>query len=69
MAPAFIVESIAAITARDTPAFSINKTVETWIEGYTLGGLEVLIIIVICNMRRNILLHKLILLEVRCRAA
>ena len=67
MAPAFIVEGIAAITARatsTTPVFSINKTVETWIEGYTLGGLEVLILIVICNMRRNVLLHKLILLEV-----
>ena len=39
--------------------------VEAWAEGFQLGGLIILMLIVICNLRRHVLLHKLILLEVR----
>ena len=38
--------------------------VEAWAEGYNVGSLIILILIVFCNYRRGILLHKLILLEV-----
>ena len=37
---------------------------ESWSEGFQLGALIILMLIVICNMRRHVLLHKLILLEV-----
>ncbi|KAF1952524.1 hypothetical protein CC80DRAFT_376019, partial [Byssothecium circinans] len=36
---------------------------EAWGQGYNVGSLVVLILIVFCNYRRGILLHKLILLE------
>ena len=37
---------------------------EAWAEGYMVGSLVILILIVACNYRRRVLLHKLILLEV-----
>ena len=37
---------------------------ESWGEGYTVGSLVILMLIVVCNYRRRVLLHKLILLEV-----
>lgn len=38
--------------------------VEAWAQGFNFGSLVILILFVLCNYRRNILLHKLILLEV-----
>lgn len=37
---------------------------EAWAQGYNVGSLIVLILIVFCNYRSGIWLHKLILLEV-----
>lgn len=37
---------------------------EAWAQGYNVGSLVILILIVFCNYRSGILLHKLILLEV-----
>lgn len=38
---------------------------EAWAQGYNVGSLVILILIVFCNYRSGIWLHKLILLEVR----
>lgn len=38
---------------------------EAWAQGYNVGSLVILILIVFCNHRSGIWLHKLILLEVR----
>jgi hypothetical protein len=38
---------------------------EAWAQGYNVGSLVILILIVVCNYRSGIWLHKLILLEVR----
>jgi hypothetical protein len=38
--------------------------VEAWGEGFMLGALLIMSVITIANMRRGVLLHKLILLEV-----
>lgn len=37
---------------------------EAWAQGYNMGSLVILILIVFCNYRSGIWLHKLILLEV-----
>lgn len=37
---------------------------EAWSEGLQVGALVILMLIVICNLRRHVILHKLILLEV-----
>jgi hypothetical protein len=37
---------------------------EAWAQGYNVGSLIILILIVFCNYRSGIWLHKLILLEV-----
>jgi hypothetical protein len=37
---------------------------EAWAQGYNVGSLIILILIVCCNYRSGIWLHKLILLEV-----
>lgn len=38
---------------------------EAWAEGYMVGSLIIMTCITIANMRRGVLLHKLILIEVR----
>ena len=38
---------------------------EAWAQGYMVGSIIILICITVSNMRRGVLLHKLILLEVR----
>jgi hypothetical protein len=59
-----------AITRRATDA-KIEKptepaalTLEAWAEGYMVGSLIIMSCITLANMRRGVLLHKLILLEV-----
>ncbi len=45
---------------------TLNQTIlEAWSQGFLVGGLIVLGMIAIANMRKGVLLHKLILLEVR----
>jgi hypothetical protein len=47
-------------------SMTLNAVIlEAWVEGLQLGALVILMLIVICNLRRHVLLHKLILLEVR----
>ena len=41
--------------------------VESWGEGFMFGALLIMSCITISNMRRGVMLHKLILLEVRLR--
>lgn len=38
--------------------------IEAWAQGFNFGALIILVLFVLCNYRRGILLHKLILLEV-----
>lgn len=38
--------------------------IEAWAQGYYVGSLIILILIVFCNYRSGVWLHKLILLEV-----
>jgi hypothetical protein len=45
-----------------------DVTLEAWGQGYNVGSLVVLVLLVLCNYRRHVLLHKLILLEVRMGA-
>lgn len=37
---------------------------EAWAQGYMVGSIIIMIFITLCNVRRGVLLHKLILLEV-----
>lgn len=57
-------------TTRTSPPTRASMTLEggfleAWAQGYNVGSFIVLILIVLCNYRSGILLHKLILLEVR----
>lgn len=42
----------------------LGLVVEAWGEGLNVGALVILMLIVVCNLRRRVLLHKLILIEV-----
>jgi len=42
---------------------------ESWAQGYMVGSLIIMAAVTIANMRRGVLLHKLILLEVGLRKA
>lgn len=48
--------------ASDVPPLSV--IVEAWAQGLNVGALVFISLIVLCNYRRHITLHKLILLEV-----
>ena len=49
-------------------SFSLDENVlEAWGGGFHVGALVILILLVLCNYRRRVLLHKLILLEVRTK--
>ena len=71
MAPAIQIPSLlsrrdggSTAGAPTKSALSIEGDVlEAWAEGYNVGSLIILILIVICNYRRGVWLHKLILLE------
>lgn len=57
-------------TTRTSPPTRSSMTLEggfleAWAQGYNVGSLIILILIVFCNYRSGIWLHKLILLEVR----
>jgi tetrahydromethanopterin S-methyltransferase subunit B len=56
-------------TTRTSPPTRESMTteggfLEAWAQGYNVGSLIILILIVFCNYRSGIWLHKLILLEV-----
>ena len=38
---------------------------EAWAQGFMIGSLVIMACITVANMRRKVLLHKLILIEVR----
>lgn len=75
MAPATAPLAVLASTVRtlrarapDDPTAENNTVeqviVEAWGQGFNVGALILLILLVLCNYRRHVLLHKLILLEV-----
>jgi len=47
------------------PTDAAGLVLEAWAEGYMVGSLIIMSCITLANMRRGVLLHKLILLEVR----
>jgi hypothetical protein len=49
----------------EKPADSKGLTLEAWSEGFMVGALMMMACVTVANMRRNVLLHKLILVEVR----
>lgn len=49
----------------EKPTDPAALVLEAWAEGYMVGSLIIMSCITLANMRRGILLHKLILLEVR----
>ena len=46
------------------PTEASSLVLEAWVEGYLLGALIIMACITLANMRRRVLLHKLIFLEV-----
>lgn len=47
----------------EKPTEPAALTLEAWAEGYMVGSLIIMSCITLANMRRGVLLHKLILLE------
>lgn len=47
------------------PTSPDGLVLEAWAEGYMVGSLIIMTCITVANMRRGVLLHKLILIEVR----
>ena len=55
----------AATDAPDKATVTLTEgIVEAWAEGFNFGAIIILILLLFCNMKRHVLLHKLILLEV-----
>lgn len=46
------------------PSDPAGLTIEAWAEGYMAGSLIVMACVAIANMRKHVLLHKLIVVEV-----
>ena len=44
----------------------IQGITEAWAQGFHVGAIIILILVTLCNYRKRVLLHKLILLEVSC---
>lgn len=51
----------------DRPSDPNGLVLEAWAQGYMVGSLIIMSCITLANMRRGVLLHKLILLEVCAR--
>lgn len=47
------------------PSLPDNSPLEAWSQGFMLGALLIMCGITLANMRRGVLLHKLILVEVQ----
>lgn len=50
------------------PHDALGLTLEAWAGGFMTGSLVIMACITVANMRRRVLLHKLILIEVRLSA-
>lgn len=68
----YVVEEGAALARRLSARADMGKptnphalTVEAWAQGFMVGALIIMSCITLANMRRGVLLHKLILVEVR----
>jgi hypothetical protein len=48
----------------DKPTDPTGVTLESWAQGFLVGSLMVMAGVTCANMRRNVLLHKLIMIEV-----
>lgn len=46
------------------PSDAAGVTIEAWAQGYMAGSLIVMACIAVANMRKHVLLHKLIVVEV-----
>lgn len=46
------------------PADPAGLTIEAWAQGYMVGSLIIMACVAVANMRRHVLLHKLIVIEV-----
>ena len=53
----------ATVARVDKPTDPAALTLEAWAEGFMVGSLIIMSCITLANMRRGVLLHKLILLE------
>ncbi len=68
----YFVEEGAALARRYVPPPVTKPTntngliLEAWAQGFMVGALVIMACITIANMRRGVLLHKLILIEVGC---
>jgi hypothetical protein len=67
MAPQFVA-SLQTVSRRMTevvkPTDPDGLILEAWAQGYMVGSIIIMICITLSNIRRGVLLHKLILLEV-----
>jgi hypothetical protein len=67
MAPQFVA-SLQMVSQRMTevvkPTDPDGLILEAWAQGYMVGSIIIMICITLSNIRRGVLLHKLILLEV-----
>jgi len=53
------------VAAQKKPSDLAKLTLEAWSQGFMVGALIIMCGITLANMRRGVLLHKLILIEVR----
>ncbi|KAI9797274.1 MAG: hypothetical protein M1833_005570 [Piccolia ochrophora] len=67
MAPSVAMPLVKRERRPDTPGRAsmglVGIIAEGWSEGFQLGALIILMLVTICNLRRGVLLHKLILIE------
>lgn len=52
------------MTAVTKPTDPDGLILEAWAQGYMIGSIIIMVCITVSNMRRGVLLHKIILLEV-----
>jgi hypothetical protein len=62
-----LVDRSVAVGNNSWRAFATSEdfVVESWSEGFMVGALIIMACVTVANMRRGVLLHKLILAEVR----
>ena len=68
MAPpiaAYLIERAHEVKVPTKSSLAQNGIIlEAWGQGFNVGALVILILLVCCNIKRGVLLHKLILIEV-----
>ena len=67
--PSSAIHVVARADSMDINDNSTRKEIilEAWGQGFNVGALLIIILIVLCNYRKGVLLHKLILIEVSPR--